>query len=194
MLLVLASGSPRRREILEALGVAFEVRATGADETPRPHENARDLARRIARLKCEHAMALDAQSAILAADTVVDVDGVPLNKPESDDDARRMLRSLSGRVHSVHTGIALAVAGRVEVRSVTTEVVFLVLDAGVIDRYVASGEGRDKAGAYAMQGMGAGLLSEVRGSPSNVIGLPAAETLALLVERGVLPCWPPERA
>lgn len=193
MRLVLASGSPRRREILTALGVPFEVRVTGADETPRPGERALDLARRIARAKCAAAM-IDDASAFLAADTVVDVDGVPLNKPEDDDDARRMLRAMSGRGHLVHTAIALGVRGEVDVRSVTTEVVFRALDAAAIDRYVASGEGRDKAGAYALQGMGAGLLTEVRGSPSNVIGLPAAETVALLVEHGVLPCWPPEGA
>jgi len=191
MKLVLASGSPRRREILAALGLVFEVRPTGADETPREGERAPELALRIARAKCE-AASIDPEAAFLAADTVVDVDGVPLNKPENDDDARRMLALLSGRAHAVHTGIAVGVRGIVHARSVTTEVVFRALDAGVVDRYVASGEGRDKAGAYGIQGMGAGLVLEVRGSPSNVIGLPAAETLALLVERGVIPCWPPE--
>lgn len=191
MKLVLASGSPRRREILIALGLVFEVRATGADETPRENERAIDLALRIARAKCEAAMS-DPTSAFLAADTVVDVDGAPLNKPESDDDARRMLRLLSGRAHAVHTGIAVGTRDAIVSRTVTTEVVFRALDAATIDRYVASGEGRDKAGAYGMQGMGAGLVLEVRGSPSNVIGLPAAETVALLVERGVIPCWPPE--
>lgn len=195
MRLVLASGSPRRREILDALGIAFDVRATGADETPHAGERALDLALRIARAKCEAAMAREgAGVAVLAADTVVDVDSVPLNKPEDDEDARRMLRALSGRAHRVHTAFALGLDGDVRVRSVTSEVIFRALDAGTIDRYVASGEGRDKAGAYAVQGMGAGLVVEVRGSPSNVIGLPAAETAALLVERGVIACWPPERA
>ncbi len=188
--LVLASGSPRRREILTALGVAFEVRVTNADETPRAGERASDLALRIARVKCEAALG-DPTLAVLAADTVVDVDGVPLNKPESDDDARRMIALMSGRAHAVHTAVALGVAGAVHTRLVSTEVVFRELDAGAIDRYVASGEGRDKAGAYALQGMGAGLVREVRGSPSNVIGLPAAETVALLVEHGVIACWPP---
>jgi septum formation protein len=190
MRLVLASGSPRRREILTALGVPFEVRVTNADETPRAGETARDLAARVARAKCEAAMT-EPGVAYLAADTVVDVDGTPLNKPESDDDARRMLRLVSGRSHFVHTAVALGVGGVVHARCVSTEVVFRALDAGAIDRYVASGEGRDKAGAYAMQGMGAGLVLEVRGSPSNVIGLPAAETVALLVAHGVIPCWPP---
>jgi septum formation protein len=189
--LVLASGSPRRREILGALGIAFEVRPTNADETPHPGERARDLAMRIARAKCAVAM-IDGTHAYLAADTVVDVDGAPLNKPESDDDARRMLWQMSGRAHAVHTAIVLGVGGVVHAQLVSTEVVFRALDAGMVDRYVASGEGRDKAGAYALQGMGAGLVLEVRGSPSNVIGLPAAETVALLTAHGVVPCWPPE--
>jgi len=191
MRLVLASGSPRRREILTALGIVFEVRPAGADETPRPGERALALAERIARAKCEAAMR-ESETAVLAADTVVDVDGEPLNKPESDDDARRMLRRLSGRAHLVHTAIALGIRGTVHVRTVSSEVVFRALDDGTIDRYVASGEGRDKAGAYAVQGTGAGLVLAVHGSPSNVIGLPAAETVALLVEAGVVACWPAE--
>jgi septum formation protein len=189
--LVLASGSPRRREILTSLGIAFEVRPTGADETPRAEEKAPDLAMRIARAKCEHAMReIESESAVLAADTVVDVDGVPLNKPESDDDARRMLRAMSGRTHLVHTAVALGVRGEVHAIRVTSEVVFRALDEATIDRYVASGEGRDKAGGYAVQGMGAGLVTAIHGSPSNVIGLPAAETVALLVAHGLIARWP----
>jgi septum formation protein len=190
--LVLASGSPRRREILTTLGIAFEVRPTGADETPRAGEKAVDLAKRIARAKCESAVASarEGDAFFLAADTVVDVDGLPLNKPEDDADAARMLRSLSGRSHFVHTACALGGRGAVEVVLVSSEVVFRALDDGMIARYVASGEGRDKAGAYALQGLGGGLVTEVRGSPSNVIGLPAAETIDLLVRHGVIAAWP----
>lgn len=187
--LVLASASPRRREILSSLGLTFVVRPTHADETPRPGERARELALRVAQGKLA-AAPVDPEEATLVADTVVDVDGVPLNKPESDDDARRMLRLLSGRTHEVHTAIAVAARGRVLARVVTTEVVFRALDEGTIDRYVATGEGRDKAGAYGVQGMAAGMVVAVRGSPSNVIGLPAAETVALLEEAGVIVRWP----
>jgi septum formation protein len=190
--LVLASGSPRRREILSTLGIAFEVRPSGADETPRPGETAIALATRIARAKCESALAGGDTTglAFLAADTVVDVDGAPLGKPDDDADAARMLRALSGRAHFVHTACALGVMGEVHAIVVSTEVVFRVLDEARIAAYVASGEGRDKAGAYAVQGLGGGLVTEVRGSPSNVIGLPAAETIDLLLAHGVIARWP----
>lgn len=192
--LILASGSPRRREILTNLGIPFEVRTSGADETPRAGETAIELAQRVARAKCESATAASESGtsdlAFLAADTVVDVDGVPLGKPEDDADAARMLRALSGRAHLVHTACALGVRGEIQVRLVSSEVVFRALDEGTIARYVASGEGRDKAGAYAVQGLGGGLVTEVRGSPSNVIGLPAAETIDLLLASGVLAKWP----
>jgi septum formation protein len=188
-MLILASGSPRRREILSQLGIAFEVRAADVDETPLEGEKAIDLARRLARAKCERASA-SASASVLAADTVVDVDGVPFNKPVDDDDARRMITLLAGRTHCVHTAIALCAFGEITVRSVTTGVMFRSLTDDEIARYVASGEGRDKAGAYALQGLGGGMITSVRGSPSNVIGLPAAETVALLVERGVIARWP----
>ena len=164
---------------------------TNADETPLGGETAIELAARVARAKCTTAMSeSESEMALLAADTVVDVDGVPLGKPVDDGDARRMLRLLAGRSHVVHTAIALGLRGVVHVRCVSSDVAFRALDAGTIDRYVEGGEGRDKAGAYAVQGMGAGLVVEVRGSPSNVIGLPAVETIALLIETGVLPRWP----
>lgn len=192
--LVLASGSPRRREILTTLGIPFEVRASGADETPHAGETALELARRVARAKCASAVVAQGEGgtdlAFLAADTVVDVDSAPLGKPEDDSDAVRMLRALSGRAHFVHTACALGVRGEIHMLLVSSEVVFRALDDGMIARYVASGEGRDKAGAYAVQGLGGGLVTEVRGSPSNVIGLPAAETIDLLLAHGVLERWP----
>lgn len=192
MRLVLASGSPRRREILTTLGISFDVRSSGADETPHVGESALALARRVAREKCVSALssAEAGDSAFLAADTVVDVDDLPLGKPEDDADAARMLRALSGRAHWVHTACALGVRGELDVISVSTEVRFRELDDAMIARYVSSGEGRDKAGAYAVQGLGGGLVREVRGSPSNVIGLPAAETIDLLLAHGVLSKWP----
>lgn len=189
--IVLASASPRRREILTALGVSFEAHAMDVDESPAVGESASGLARRVARAKAEACVRRFGPGRyVLAADTVVDVDGVGLGKPEDDADARRMLTLLSGRAHQVRTAVALAFGGELRVIEVVTEVWFRPLDAGTIDRYVASGEGRDKAGAYAVQGLGAGLVLSITGSPSNVIGLPAAETVDLLVEAGALACWP----
>ena len=126
MRLVLASGSPRRREILTTLGIAFDVEPTGVDETPLPGERAVDLARRIARAKCESAIERETGGprACLAADTVVDVDAVPLGKPDDDLHALGMLRALSGRAHLVHTACALGVRGTITVVLVSSEVVF----------------------------------------------------------------------
>lgn len=189
--IVLASASPRRREILTLLGVPFEAHAMDVDESPEPGELASALGLRIARKKVEAGAARFGEGRfVLAADTVVDVDGVGLGKPDDDADACRMLGLLGGRDHQVRTAVALAHGGEVTVIESVTEVRFRPLDVGTIERYVASGEGRDKAGAYAMQGLGAALVVSIAGSSSNVIGLPAAETIDLLVRRGALPRWP----
>jgi septum formation protein len=189
--IILASASPRRREILGLLGVPFEAFAMDVDETPEPGELASTLGLRVARKKAEAgAERFGPERFVLAADTVVDVDGVGLGKPVDDHDARRMIELLSGRDHHVRTAVALAHGGDVRVLESITEVRFRSLDAGTIERYVASGEGRDKAGAYAMQGLGAALVVSIAGSSSNVIGLPAAETIDLLVAAGAIPRWP----
>lgn len=193
--LVLASASPRRREILSTLGVAFTVCPSAADEDPRPGEAPQALARRLAEDKAAEVAArgeTEIAAFVLGADTVVIVDGDVLAKPLDDDDARRMLGRLSGRWHEVSTGVALARAGEgpIEALVVTTRVHFSAMDAARIDRYVATGEGRDKAGSYAVQGIGAGLVDRIEGSYSNVVGLPAAETIALLERHGVLTGWP----
>jgi septum formation protein len=195
-MIVLASASPRRREILATLGVPFRVELADIDESTVPGEAAARYVERLAREKAlavaERTERTESGAFVLAADTSVVVDGEILGKPRDDDDARRMLRALSGRAHEVLTGIAvLATSDRAgSHRSVCTEVFFRALDAGVIDRYVASGEGRDKAGGYAIQGLGMGLVREIRGSYTNVVGLPAAETLELLLAAGALPAWP----
>lgn len=189
--IVLASASPRRREILTLLGVPFEVRPMDVDETPLAGELASALGIRVARRKAEAgAAAVGPERFVLAADTVVDVDGAPLGKPDDDADARLMIAMLGGREHVVRTAVALAHRGTITSLEVVTAVAFRALDAATIDRYVASGEGKDKAGAYAMQGLGAALVTRIDGSSSNVIGLPAAETIDLLVRAGALPRWP----
>jgi septum formation protein len=188
--IVLASASPRRREILAQLGVAFEVIASGVDEAILAGEAPRAYAARVARDKALD-VARERAGFVLGADTIVEIDGRALGKPQGDDDACAMLRSLSGRSHHVSTAIALCAGGRVVgERLVTTRVDFRALSEAMIARYVATGEGRDKAGSYAIQGLGAGLVTAIEGSYGNVVGLPAAETVDLLLEHGALHDWP----
>ena len=179
--LVLASASPRRRELLERIGVAFEVRPADLDETPRAGEEPSTLARRLAADKAR-AVAADADGAwVLGADTVVDLDGVTFGKPSDDLDAGRMLRALAGRTHRVHTGVAVSRPdGSLLTEVVTTSVTFAELSDELIAWYVATGEPADKAGAYGLQGIGAALVERIDGSVSNVLGLPLTTVRRLL--------------
>jgi len=190
--IVLASASPRRREILELLRVPFSVIPSDVDETMAAGEGALAYAARIARAKAaEIAARHTPETFVLGADTVVVVDDEVLGKPQSDVDACAMISRLAGRWHQVATAVCLVHGARVaEELTVTTRVRFRALEPEAIARYVASGEGRDKAGAYAAQGLGAGLVAEIEGSFFNVIGLPAAETVDLLVRAGALARWP----
>jgi septum formation protein len=188
--LVLASSSPRRQELLRGLGLEFSVVPADVDESRRRDEKAPDYVERVAHDKAMAVVAKLGTSAagnlvILAADTTVDVDGEILGKPADDADGRRMLRLLSGRTHQVHTAVvAWRIAGLQEA-TVTTDVTFVDLDEQAIDWYLATGEHRDKAGAYGMQGAAGALVERIDGSPTNVIGLPLAETVALLRACGV---------
>jgi septum formation protein len=194
--LVLASESPRRRDILGQLGVAFSVVPAGIDETPLPDESAEAHVQRLAREKGRavraRLAALPERPCILSADTIVVVDDDVFGKPSDDADALRMLLRLSGRTHRVLTAVALCeVAGSHEDGVLlTTDVTFRALPETAWRRYVASGEARDKAGAYAIQGLGTGIVRAISGSYTNVVGLPAAETLELLERAGVLGAWP----
>ena len=176
--LVLASGSPRRRELLAQLGLTFDVVSPDVDETPHPAERPVALVRRLARAKA----AAVAGAVVRAADTTVELDGEILGKPVDDADARRMLRRLSGRAHKVHTGVAVRAGEGVAAEVVTTIVTFVPLQPPVIDWYVGTGEPLDKAGSYAIQGHGGVFVEHVRGSVSNVVGLPLT-TVARLLER-----------
>lgn len=195
--LVLASGSPRRAELLARLGVAPIVRPTEVDETPRAGESAAALVSRLAAAKAragartgaradaEAAPSSHSSEVVLAADTVVVLDGRILGKPRDADEAAVMLRALSGRTHQVVTGVAV-VAGPVSAATrVTTDVSFRSLSDAEVAWYLATGEPDDKAGGYGLQGAGAVLVERVDGSDTNVIGLPLAETVALLREVGV---------
>ncbi len=182
-MLVLASASPRRRELLSHLGVSFEVRPADIDEALKPGEPARAYVERLSR---EKALRGGGTALTLAADTSVVLDEVVLGKP-GDDRAlgAEMLRRLSGRAHEVMTGIAVSGPRGLASRVVVSTVHFRALSEAEIAWYVATGEGADKAGGYALQGRAGAFITSVEGSPSNVIGLPLAETVALLREAGL---------
>ena len=182
MQLVLASASPRRAELLRTAGFAFEVRPADVDETPRPAEPPATYALRVARDKAlaaaERVNRPDAW--ILAADTVVVVDGGILGKPTGPAEARRMLSMLSGVVHEVLTAVVVRHAGSETSEVVSTRVRFAALSAAEIDWYVESGEPDGKAGAYAIQGLGSRFVDWIEGSWSNVVGLPVATVYRML--------------
>jgi septum formation protein len=187
--LILASASPRRHELLRSAGLAFTVEVADVDEAEHPDEDATRYVERVALAKAEAIAGrrgtLDG-CVVLAADTTVDVDGAILAKPVDDDDARRMLRLLSGRTHLVHTAVVCRHAGGVEAVMVTTGVTFAPLTDDDIDWYLALGEHLDKAGAYGMQGAAGGFVERIDGSPTNVIGLPLAQTVHLLRSAGAI--------
>lgn len=183
--IVLASSSPRRREILASLGLAFEARAADVDESLRPGESAYDGAERLAREKAAAVAAGAGRAFVVAADTLVVLDGVALGKPRDRAEARRMLAALAGRAHEVVTGVALVRDGRVVSGREVTRVVFAPMTPEEIEAYAASGETDDKAGAYALQGIGGIFVERVEGSPSNVVGLPLRLLYTLAAEMGL---------
>lgn len=176
---VLASGSPRRLELLRSAGIEPVMAPPEVDETPFCDESPEAYVSRLAEAKASACRATD-HDVVIAADTTVDLDGVIIGKPADTDEAGAILSTLSGRDHLVHTGVAVRHQGRCDVRVVTTRVRFAALDPKSIGWYLRTGESVDKAGAYALQGSGACLVAEVHGSVSNVIGLPLSETLAML--------------
>jgi septum formation protein len=182
---VLASSSPRRRELLERLGVSFEVIAPDVDEGRFAGE---DPSTYVTRLALDKAGAVDVSGrdvVVLAADTIVELDGEVFGKPVDADDARRMLRRLSGRTHRVHTAVAVRRDQpdvRCDVELVTTYVTMVAIGPALLEWYLATGEPLDKAGGYALQGAGDVLVDHIRGSVSNVVGLPLVTVARLLEE------------
>jgi septum formation protein len=199
-MLILASGSPRRRELLAQVGYQFEVRPAHIPEDPLPGEDPIVYVTRLAREKAEAVFReviggsgnsekdrLDGKSpAVLGADTTVTLDGAILGKPENAADAARMLRLLSGRSHRVITGVALVTAERTEVAAEVTAVRFLTLSDEEIAAYVATGEPMDKAGAYGIQGRAARWIPRIEGCYFNVMGLPLALVCSLLEACGAI--------
>ncbi|HIS49771.1 MAG TPA: septum formation inhibitor Maf [Candidatus Gallacutalibacter pullistercoris] len=177
--IILASGSPRRRELLELAGVPFTVQTADVDESIpagiSPEEAVQLLAAKKAR-------AIEAEGrTVLAADTVVALDGVIFGKPQSEEDAQKMLRTLSGKIHQVHTGVCIRQGTREEIFCETAQVEFYPLTAEEIERYVASGEPMDKAGAYGIQGKGALLVRRIEGDYYTIVGLPVARVVRMLL-------------
>ncbi len=189
--LYLASGSPRRRELLSQIGVAFRIHSLPIDENVLPGEAPLAYVERLARAKAQVALASldsDREAVVLGADTSVVLDGRILGKPLDREDCLATLRALSGRSHQVLTAVALASYQRMACRVVCSEVTFRPLAEAEMAAYWASGEPQDKAGGYAIQGLGGVFVRQLQGSYSAVVGLPLCETAELLGEFAI-PCW-----
>lgn len=185
-MLILASQSPRRSEILRQAGIPFVVRPAQVDESVGPGEPVDEYVRRIARKK---AMAVEAAEGdiILAADTVVVIGGEILGKPQDAADAVRMLERLAGREHEVITGVCFRRGRELVYDRAVTRVWFAPLTRGEIEQYVASGEPKDKAGAYAIQGLAAEFVQRIEGSYTNVVGLPVELVTKYLADLAARP-------
>ena len=192
MQVILASSSPRRRELLAAAGIAFEVKVSPAEEIHDPSMPLQQLCEHNARLKAEAVAAEHPDAVIIGADTLVWIDETALGKPTSPEEARAMLRRLSGRSHSVCTGVCLCLpGGGSEVFHSITLVEFRELDEAAIEDYLSLVHTLDKAGGYAIQEHGERIVVEIRGSYSNVVGLPVDEVVERLQQIGETGCGMP---
>jgi len=187
--LILASGSPRRRHWLEAMRIPFELQVPKVDETPLLDEDPGDLVLRLAELKAEIISGRNPGRWVMAADTTVAVDHHTLNKPKDVEDAVRMLTLIQGRAHQVHTGFCLQWNDTIHSFVDTAQVFFRPLTEAQIRWYIGTREPMDKAGAYAIQGIGALFIETVQGSFSTVMGLPVEKMGALFGQLGLLKPW-----
>ncbi len=186
--LLLASASPRRKELLSQLGLQFDVASMDIDESVRAGEDAESYVRRLAEEKARAGIEHDDSCIVIAADTTVVMDNEIYGKPSSDQEAKNVLCAFSGRSHIVHTGVAVAskVKGNLKVESkvITTQVQFTPLTSEQIEWYISSGEHRGKAGSYAIQGRAAVFIESIKGSYTNVVGLPMRESAELIEAAG----------
>ncbi len=178
--IVLASGSPRRRELLGMLGYQFEILPADADESIPAGTPENEITAILSRRKADAVALLRPGKLIVAADTIVVFDGTVLGKPKDSADYERMIRMLSGRTHHVYTGVTLILGDKIRTEVCDTAVTFAELTEDEISAYVASGEGLDKAGAYGAQGLGARLIEKIEGDFFNVVGLPL-RTLSVML-------------
>lgn len=185
--IILCSGSPRRKSLLESIGINFTVYKPDVDESRKDNESPEEYTKRLARSKCEEGMRKYPDGVIISADTIVVADGEILGKPSDRSDAVRMLRELSGREHEVITSVALSVSGKIAVKSVHTLVKFRALSDGEISAYVKTGESDDKAGGYAVQGLGSLMIEGINGDYYNVVGLPLCTLGGMMRAEGIYP-------
>jgi len=192
--IVLASASPRRRELLEQINIKAIVQSVDIDESQKHNESVSDYVERLAMEKAQRGFdvisndeSLDELLPVLGSDTIVEIDGVILGKPENRQHAKTMLMQLSGQQHEVHTSVAIVMQNKSLIATSRSQVQFKLLEAQEIEAYLASGEADDKAGAYAIQGIAAQFVKNIKGSFSGVMGLPLYETVELLKQCGVTP-------
>ncbi len=185
--LVLASASPRRKELLEATGLKFSIEVSSIDETPKPNETPQKLAERLAELKARAVAAQYPDAYILGADTDVFIEGEILGKPKDEADAARLLRKISGKTHEVWGGFAIVNQSKniFHLESHLSKVRMVSMSDDLIRSFIKTGEPMDKAGAYAIQGVGALLVSEIEGSYTNVVGLNIAAVVQALTNLGI---------
>ncbi|WP_031490891.1 Maf family protein [Succinivibrio dextrinosolvens] len=183
--LILASGSPRRKEFISYLGIDYDVEIPNIDESPVQGETPSELVLRLSCLKADFISKKRSDSVVIAADTVVCFNGMILGKPSSREDAFNMIKMLQGHTHTVYTGVTVQKGNLKRSKVVSTEVTFDSMDDDFIRNYVSSGECDDKAGAYAIQGIASMFISQVKGSVSSVVGLPINEVVKYLREFGL---------
>lgn len=192
--IILASASPRRRHLLGQIGVKVIVQSVDVDETKKQNESAIDYVQRLAMEKAQRGFKTIKNARnlpVLGSDTIVEIDGVILGKPENRQQAKKMLQQLSAQKHTVHTSVAIVTKDLTVIDTSSSEVVFKSLEDEEIERYLDTGEANDKAGAYAIQGIAAQFIININGSFSGVMGLPLYETAELLKQCGI---WPLARA
>jgi len=188
--IILASASPRRRELLAQIGVEVMVQSVDIDETQKHNEPVMAYVQRLAMEKAQHGFDTiknEKKLPVLGSDTVVEIDGLILGKPGNRQHAKKMLQQLSAQKHTVHTSVAIVTEEKRLIDTSSSQVLFKTLDDREIDLYLATGEADDKAGSYAIQGIAAQFIKNINGSFSGVMGLPLFETAQLLKQCGV---WP----
>ncbi|WP_026690507.1 Maf family protein [Alteribacter aurantiacus] len=187
--LILASQSPRRKELLEQAGITFHMISSQVEETVDPSLSSEELVVSLATQKAEAVFKENKDHVVLGSDTVVSIDGKVLGKPEDKEDARRMLRMLSGRTHDVYTGVAVLSGDQTRTVCEKASVRFFDLSDDEIEAYINSGEPFDKAGSYGIQGLGAVLVERISGDYFAIVGLPLAKTIRVLKEFDIVGDW-----